>query len=103
MKLFTILILMITTAMTIFAQTMPPVEAGVSRELARWRAANYSDVRYKLNITLEKGAPLMKGTIEISVNFSNTEILKREDSDSELIGGSNFKLILDWRKSSSPL
>ena len=65
-----------------FAQT-PPIEPGVSQTLAKWRAANYSDVRYKLNIKLEKGAPLMKGTIEISVNLTDE--------------GAKNDLILDWR------
>ncbi|HEX8399502.1 MAG TPA: M1 family aminopeptidase [Pyrinomonadaceae bacterium] len=61
------------------AQT-PPIEAGVSRELARWRAAHYGDVRYKLNLTLEKMSPTLKGTIEISL---------KTDAD---------QIILDWRK-----
>ncbi len=73
----------ILTAMTIFSQTMPPIEAGVSQSLAKWRAANYSEVRYKLNITLEKGAPLMEGTIEISVKLTDE--------------GAKNDLILDWR------
>ena len=80
-----------------FAQT-PPIEPGVSQTLAKWRAANYSDVRYKLNIKLEKGAPLMKGDIEIHVKFSNTKIVQPQEADSELIGGSDFKFVLDWRK-----
>lgn len=71
------------TMLTISAQTMPPLETGVSQTLAKWRAANYSDVRYKLNITLEKGAPLMKGDIEIRVKL--TDVGARND------------LILDWR------
>ena len=73
---------MVLTATTIFAQ-MPPIEAGVSQALAKWRGANYSDVRYKLNITLEKGAPLMKGEIEIRVNLTEE--------------GAKNPLILDWR------
>ena len=77
--LFSILVLMMTTT---FAQ-IPPLETGVSQTLAKWRAANYSDVRYKLNITLEKGAPLMKGDIEIRVNLSEE--------------GAKNDLILDWR------
>ncbi len=77
--LFTILTLM---TISVFAQ-MPPIETGVSQTLAKWRSANYSDVRYKLNITLEKGAPLMKGTIEISVNLTDE--------------GAKNDLILDWR------
>ena len=64
------------------AQT-PPLETGVSQVLAKWRAANYSDVRYKLNLTLEKGAPLMKGDIEIRVNLTDE--------------GAKNDLILDWR------
>ena len=70
------------SVMNIFAQT-PLIETGVSNTLAKWRAANYSDVRYKLNITLEKGAPLMKGEIEIRVNLTDE--------------GAKNDLILDWR------
>jgi aminopeptidase N len=70
------------SVMNIFAQT-PPIETGVSQTLAKWRSANYSDVRYKLNITLEKGAPLMKGTIEISVKLTDE--------------GAKNDLIIDWR------
>ncbi|HEX9929444.1 MAG TPA: M1 family aminopeptidase [Pyrinomonadaceae bacterium] len=61
------------------AQT-PPIDAGVSRELARWRAAHYSDVRYKLNLTLEKVSPTLNGSIEISL---------KTDAD---------QIVLDWRK-----
>jgi aminopeptidase N len=68
--------------MAVYTQT-PPLEAGVSQKLAQWRAAHYSDVRYKLNITLEKGAPLMKGELEIHVNLSET--------------GAKSDLSLDWR------
>jgi aminopeptidase N len=66
--------------MNIFPQTMPPIEAGVSQTLAKWRAANYSDVRYKLNLTLEKMSPTLKGTIEIRVKNNADQI------------------VLDWRK-----
>ncbi len=54
------------SALSSTAQT-PSVEPGVSLELAKWRAARYSDVRYKLNLTLEKMSPVLKGTIEIRV------------------------------------
>jgi Aminopeptidase N len=63
----------------------PPIEPGVSHELAKWRAAHYSDVRYKLNLTLEKMSPVLKGTIEIRVKLSEAT-------------GSNVPIILDWRK-----
>ena len=79
---FLILAFVLIMTTTTFAQT-PPIETGVSQSLAKWRAANYSDVRYKLNITLEKGAPLMKGDIEIRVNLSEE--------------GAKNDLILDWR------
>ena len=87
MFLKTLLILAFFSIMTfqqnISAQIAPPLETGVSQTLAKWRAANYSDVRYKLNITLEKGAPLMKGDIEIRVNLTDE--------------GAKNDLILDWR------
>ena len=81
LKFFIFAFFFIMTAET-FAQT-PPIEIGVSQTLAKWRAANYSNVRYKLNITLEKGAPLMKGDIEIRVNLTDE--------------GAKNDLILDWR------
>jgi aminopeptidase N len=83
--LLRLLLLTLFLTMPVFSQTPPPspLEPGVSRDLARWRAAHYSDVRYKLNITLEKGAPLMRGEIEIRVNLTEE--------------GSKHDLILDWR------
>ena len=70
---------------------VPAIEPGISKELAEWRAAHYSNVRYKLNLILEKKSPVLKGNIEIRVN------LKQEDPE----GGSAGKLVpivLDWRK-----
>ncbi|HEX9962400.1 MAG TPA: M1 family aminopeptidase [Pyrinomonadaceae bacterium] len=62
---------------------VPTIETGVSQTLARWRAANYSDVRYGLDLRLEKQAPLMKGKLEIRVNLTEA--------------GAKNDLILDWR------
>jgi aminopeptidase N len=84
MKAITVLFfLMFMMTKTFLAQVSPPIEAGVSPALAKWRAANYSDVRYKLSVVLGKGAPLMKGEIEIRANLT-------ED-------GAKNDLILDWR------
>jgi aminopeptidase N len=60
-------------------------QPGVARELARFRAAHYSDVRYKLGVELAPGAELMKGTEEIRVNLD----------------GEAGALILDWRMAPS--
>ncbi|QQS31990.1 MAG: hypothetical protein IPM50_09910 [Acidobacteriota bacterium] len=68
---------------------MPPIEPGVSLELAKWRAERYSDVRYKLNLTLEKMSPVLKGTIEIRVKVSEPGAIAT---------GSPPPIILDWRK-----
>ncbi len=73
---------------SISAQT-PAVEPGVSQELARWRAAHYSDVQYRLNLTLEKMSPVLKGTIEIRVKVGTPA----PASASEIP-----PIILDWRK-----
>jgi len=82
---------LVLTAMNAFAQMPPPenlATAGVSNELAKWRAAHYSDVRYKLNLTLEKMSPVLKGTIEIHVRVSEPPAL----------AGGFLPIILDWRK-----
>ena len=65
MKLL-ILALFLTMTTSIFSQA-PPIEAGVPQTLAKWRAANYQNVRYKLNLTLEKLSPVLKGTFEVSL------------------------------------
>jgi aminopeptidase N len=56
-------------------------EPGVPRQLARWRAAHYRDVRYALNLELTPNAPLLKGTEEIRVTLDNAV----------------DELVLDWR------
>src|SRR5215217_6994674 len=67
---------------------MPKIEPGVSHDLAIWRAARYSDVRYKLNLTLEKMSPVLKGTIEIRLQHS--QMLSTECPE--------ISIVLDWRK-----
>jgi len=79
---------LLLTAINVFSQT-PTIETGVPQTLAKWRAANYSDVRYKLNLTLEKMSPTLKGTIEINVKLK-TENGKLNSNDAQII--------LDWRK-----
>jgi aminopeptidase N len=88
---------------------MPPIEPGVSQELAQWRAAHYSDVRYKLNLTLEKMSPVLKGTMEIRVNVSPLPRALTTPAGLTL-GGTRAPLpdvpkgfemppiVLDWRK-----
>jgi aminopeptidase N len=107
MKIFALLFLLTTSAaISIFAQTPFPLEPGVSQTMAKWRAANYSDVRYKLNITLEKGAPTMRGTIEIRVKIGetggNATVKERVNSaiNDTLVNTrvSAPEIILDWRK-----
>src|SRR5690606_14462235 len=101
------LLIVALAAMTVVSQpgnganiNEPPIEPGVSTELARWRAERYSDVRYKLNLTLEKMSPVLKGTMEIRVNVGgrtpSTAMSEgtRTPSSASLIP----PLILDWRK-----
>ncbi len=87
-----ILTLLLTMPSILFAQT-PPIEAGVSHELAKWRAARYSDVRYKINLTLEKMSPVLKGTIEIRVRVGAGTLLSPSPQSGEMP-----PIILDWRK-----
>src|SRR5215470_16924821 len=103
--LFALFVLAMSSA--VFAQ-VPVIESGVSQELAVWRAAHYSDVRYKPNLTLEKMSPVLKGTIEIRVNVCRIPSSLQTPS-SETIQGKRPVLsaptgypmppiILDWRK-----
>jgi aminopeptidase N len=84
-------VLVCVFAMVSFAQT-PAIEPGVPLELAKWRAARYSDVRYKLNLTLEKMSPVLKGTIEIRVKVG-ARTPSSASSVTEIV-----PIILDWRK-----
>ena len=70
MKLLLLTLLLVMCALPVFAQ-MPSITTGVSHDLAIWRAAHYSDVRYKLNLTLEKMSPVLKGHIEIRVKVGD--------------------------------
>ncbi|MGI8670590.1 MAG: M1 family aminopeptidase, partial [Aridibacter sp.] len=84
-------------AMTTSARTMPPIEKGVSQTMAKWRAANYSDVRYKLNLTIEKKAPTLKGSIEIFVKVRGEKLEVKGENTSQLSPLTSH-IILDWRK-----
>lgn len=101
MKTFVFLIVFVLLSAINSTAQMPAIEPGVSQKLAEWRSEKYSDVRYKLDITLEKGAPTMKGTVEIRVNLP----LKEWSANKEENAGSSFQMlksvptiILDWRK-----
>ncbi|HEX8190071.1 MAG TPA: M1 family aminopeptidase [Pyrinomonadaceae bacterium] len=64
------------------AQTAPPEPgAGVPRELARWRAEHYRDVRYLLDLTLRPGADRLEGRLKVTVTLD----------------AAAGDLVLDWR------
>ncbi|MGI8813649.1 MAG: M1 family metallopeptidase, partial [Pyrinomonadaceae bacterium] len=84
---------------------MPSIEPGVSHDLAIWRAARYSDVRYKINLTIEKMSPVLKGTIEIRVKVEGEKRSGREKETAAAASepgavatGFLTPIILDWRK-----
>src|SRR2546428_12235573 len=51
------------------ASAIPGLEPGVSRELARWRARQYHDVRYALALHIAAGAAKLEGTATIEVTL----------------------------------
>jgi len=59
----------------------PPLEPGVSRELARWRARHYADVRYALDVTVAAPVEKLAGSLEIRVRLR----------------GKPVDIVLDWR------
>jgi len=69
---------MTLTHSEVAAQTLGP---GVPRELARWRAEHYRDVRYKLDVMLRPGAESLEGRLKVSVTLD----------------AAAGDLVLDWR------
>jgi aminopeptidase N len=87
MKLLILSLFILTT--TAFAQ-LPKIEPGVSQELAKWRSVQYSNISYKLNLTLEKMSPVLKGSMEIHVTQAASACAEPNCPP--------LYLILDWRK-----
>ena len=63
------------------ALAAPPLEPGVSRELARWRARALHDVRYDLALAVRQPVTKLEGKLELRV----------------AVRGSPVDLVLDWR------
>lgn len=82
--IYMVLLLTLAGAATSGAGTdlSPDPQPGIARDLARFRAAHYRDVRYALNIEIAPGAEMLKGSEEIRVTL---------DADVD-------QLVLDWRK-----
>ncbi|MBK8466024.1 MAG: ERAP1-like C-terminal domain-containing protein [Chloracidobacterium sp.] len=84
-----LLIFIVLFSVTAFSQ-IPAIEPGVSQDLAKWRAANYSNISYKLNLTLEKMSPVLRGSMEIHVTQAATACAEPNCPP--------MAIILDWRK-----
>jgi aminopeptidase N len=63
------------------AAAVPAIEPGVSRELARWRASRYGDVRYALDLAIATPVARLEGSVEIRMT----------------VRGAPVDLVLDWR------
>ncbi|HTO47312.1 MAG TPA: M1 family aminopeptidase [Burkholderiales bacterium] len=72
---------LVATLMANAALAVPPLEPGVSRELARWRAKIYGDVRYDLALTLRPPVTKVEGRLELRL----------------AVRGKPADLVLDWR------
>src|SRR3954470_14906292 len=88
-KILTLILVSMASALA-HAQAPPLDEGGVSQELAKWRAVQYSDIRYKLNLTLEKMSPVLKGTMEIHVTQAASACAEPDCPP--------LYIVLDWRK-----
>jgi aminopeptidase N len=76
-----LLVLGTTLVMAEAALAQPRIEPGVSRELARWRARHYGDVRYALDAAIVAPVAKLAGALEIRVS----------------VRGKPVDLVLDWR------
>jgi aminopeptidase N len=74
-------LLLATVSLAHAAAAAPPLEPGVSRELARWRARHYADVRYALDLTIAAPVKRLEGSVEIRVSLR----------------GRPVDIVLDWR------
>lgn len=83
MKTILLIAFMFAVTSAINAQSNPDKNpgAGVPRELARWRAEHYSNVQYLIDVKLSRGAPMLKGEMEIRVTLA----------------GRARRIVLDWR------
>ena len=63
------------------ALAAPPLEPGVSRELARWRTQRYHDVRYELALAIAAPVAKLEGRLELRV----------------AVRGKPVDIVLDWR------
>ena len=72
---------LVATLMANAALAAPPLEPGVSRELARWRAKTYGDVRYDVALALRSPVTKLEGRLELRV----------------AVRGKPVDLVLDWR------
>lgn len=88
MKLLLLLLLMVPAVVS-FSQ-LPPIEPGVSEELAKWRSVQYSNISYKLNLTLEKMSPVLTGHLEVRVTQAASACAEPNCPA--------LAIILDWRK-----
>jgi aminopeptidase N len=62
-----LLALLALPPMTAFAH--PPIEPGISRELAQWRAQHYLNVRYALRLRLAEREDRVRGSLAIRVTL----------------------------------
>ncbi|MGH8681261.1 MAG: M1 family metallopeptidase [Burkholderiales bacterium] len=70
-----------TIAVAEAAAAGPPLEPGVSRELARWRTRHYADVQYALDLAVAAPVTRLEGALEVRVRLR----------------GKPVDIVLDWR------
>lgn len=92
-------ILIAFSLMTILSSTPtakePEIVPGVSKRLAEWRAEHYSEVRYKVDLVLQKMSPVLKGKIEVRLRVR----AGADDAGTRGRGDAvDVPVILDWRK-----
>ncbi|NOT61563.1 MAG: peptidase M1 [Acidobacteria bacterium] len=79
-------LLILSLPMMVFAQELVQPQAGVSRELARLRAAQLADVRYGLQFTLAPKTEAIKGSARITFTLKDVQqpvVLDFRDLDGE--------------------
>jgi len=68
--LLPVLAIVALSAIAAEASAAPSLEPGVSRALAAWRAPRYRDVRYSLELDIDRDATRLAGAVQIDVTLA---------------------------------
>ncbi len=107
MGVFSVILALLQIGIGAMTDESQRIEPGISRELARFRAAQITNVRYRLSLTIEPGASRLRGTEQIRFNLAKAgeqAVLDFRDLDEngKVVAGSINKLTINGTPVATP-